>query len=338
MKYKSPTEVCITVDTEFSIAGAFRNPMKYQPVAEQVVECRIAGREHGLGFILEALGANATPATFFVETLNTTYFGDAPMSAIARRIATAGHDLQLHLHPCWTYFRQPDWPSRLRQEPPDDDTAGRSREEVADLVADGLATFSRWGLTRPIALRIGGLAVNRQVYDVMGDFGLPLASNIGVGIHSPAEPALRLTGGRHRIGRVLELPVMSYWTRIARGRRLRCLTIMATSIGEMESVLWQARAQQSSPVVILTHPFEFIKRRGLDYKTLGPNRVNQARLRALLAFLRHHPEDFAPVTVAGRAERWLAAVDSKAPDIHVPLTFEARRMVENKLNDLVWSY
>ena len=28
------------------------------------------------------------------------------MGAIARRIATAGHDAQLHLHPCWLHYEK----------------------------------------------------------------------------------------------------------------------------------------------------------------------------------------------------------------------------------------
>lgn len=336
MMYKSPTDVCITVDVEFSIGGAFRDPVRNRPISVQAAECRIAGREHGLGFILDTLGENALPATFFVEALNTAYFGLEPMGDIARRIAQAGHDVQLHLHPCWQYFQQPDWRQRLAMAPPNDDFPGRDRDEVAALIREGLATFTAWGLPRPIALRTGGLRVDRQVYDVMGDFGLPLSSSIGIGIYSPAEPALRLMGGRHRIGRVLELPVLSYVTRLRGGRRPRCLTIMASSTREMEALLWQARRHRVSPVVVLVHPFDFIKQRGVDYHTLTPNDVTKERLIGLCRFLRQHPDDFNAVSFRGRAERWLASSASPNARLGVPLAAEARRLIENKLNELLW--
>ncbi len=336
MTNRSPTDVCITVDVEFSIGGAFRDPIRNRPVSIQAAECRIAGQEHGLGFILDVLGDNALQATFFVEALNTAYFGLEPMGGIARRIHEAGHDVQLHLHPCWSYFKQPDWQQRLAVAPPNDDFPGRDRDEVAGFIRDGLATFAAWGVPRPIALRTGGLRVDGQVYDVIGDFGLPLSSNIGVGIYSPTEPFLHLAGGRHRIGRVLEVPVLSYATRLRGATRARCLTIMASSTREIEALLWQARRQQVSPVVVLVHPFDFVKKRGLDYRTLVPNHVTKERLMGLCRFLRRHPDDFGAVSFRGGAEQWLASSVSANPRLGVPWTIEARRLIENKLNELAW--
>src|ERR1700730_15771144 len=103
------TDVCITIDTEFSIAGAFARPERFSPIGEEIVNCNADGRDEGLGFILETLARFGATATFFIETLQIFYFGDAPMGSIAERIAAAGHDLQLHLHPCWLQFRRADW-------------------------------------------------------------------------------------------------------------------------------------------------------------------------------------------------------------------------------------
>ena len=84
------TQVCITVDVEFSIAGAFAAPDRYSPLADEPVECLVDGKEHGLGFILDSLARYDATATFFTETLQTAYFGDAPMAKFAKRIANAG--------------------------------------------------------------------------------------------------------------------------------------------------------------------------------------------------------------------------------------------------------
>jgi hypothetical protein len=102
MNIRRPIEVCITIDTEFSIGGNFEDPA-LAPVAEPIVLGSVGGREQGLGFLLDSLGEFGIRATFFVETLQTAYFGDEPMGGIARRIAAAGHDVQLHLHPCWLH-------------------------------------------------------------------------------------------------------------------------------------------------------------------------------------------------------------------------------------------
>src|SRR5262249_58215776 len=100
---QEPIEVCITIDTEFSIGGNFENPA-LAPIAEPIVLGRIGEKEQGLGFLLDSFSEFGVQATFFVEALQTAYFGDEPMGRIAGRIAAAGHDVQLHLHPCWLHY------------------------------------------------------------------------------------------------------------------------------------------------------------------------------------------------------------------------------------------
>ena len=79
------TEVCLTIDTEFSIGGAFDDPINRRPIGEAFVRCPVEGVEHGLPFILRTLARFGVPATFFVETLNAAHFGDLPM----RRVGNA---------------------------------------------------------------------------------------------------------------------------------------------------------------------------------------------------------------------------------------------------------
>src|SRR5438876_10417379 len=96
------TQVCITVDVEFTIGGAFADPVGKRPVGVESVTCPVGNTGGGLDFILQTLEQHDLPGVFFVEALNTCYFGDAPMGSIARHIRDRGHDVELHLHPCWT--------------------------------------------------------------------------------------------------------------------------------------------------------------------------------------------------------------------------------------------
>ena len=98
-------KVCLTVDTEFSIGGAFLDPARYRPVGEQRVWCHVGERSHGLGFLLDELDRHALPATFFVESLHVAYFKNSTMPGIAREIAARGHAVELHAHPCWLTFQ-----------------------------------------------------------------------------------------------------------------------------------------------------------------------------------------------------------------------------------------
>jgi peptidoglycan/xylan/chitin deacetylase (PgdA/CDA1 family) len=256
------TQIAITIDTEFSVGGAFADPERRQPIGETNVTCPVGGREQGLGFLLETFARHGTKATFFVEALQTAWFGDEPMGRVVERIVAAGQDVQLHIHPCWTAFRATDWRQRLGGTNPDDRCDGRKPAELQRLIEDGIAALQRMGAPRPIAMRTGNLRADRNVYRAMRGAGLTVASNVGLGYAPPAEPELRLRGGRHRIEGVLEVPVLTY--RQLGGRADRLFTTTACSWTETERLLRSARAAGVETLVLLTHPFEFIKGDRLD--------------------------------------------------------------------------
>jgi hypothetical protein len=130
---------------------------------------------------------------------------------------------------------------------------------------------------------------------------LPLASNIGLGLNRPADPTLHLRGGRHRIEGVLEVPVLSYRQLAITGRPSdRLFTSTATSTAETERLLWAARRTGVGTVVLLTHPFEFIKGDRLDPSRQRVNRINQGRLQRLCAFLAEHEDAFDRSASRGR--------------------------------------
>jgi hypothetical protein len=323
------TQVLITVDTEFSIGGAFADPARRRPIGAANVTCEVDGCEQGLGFLLETFERYGTAATFFVEAANVHWFGDAEMGGIVSRILAAGQDVQLHLHPCWTAFREPGWRDTAPLAPPDDRCDGRGETELAELIAHGIATLERMGAPRPLALRTGNLRVDRNVYRAMRACDLALASNIGLAFNVPDDPALRLRGGRHRIEGVLEVPVLTY------GPGERLLTTTGCSWGETEALLRQARRERVETVVLLTHPFEFVKGDRLDPARKRRNRINQQRLERLCAFVAAHPDDYETASFTGAAGRWLDAPDAPEPSLRVPLPRVIARMIENKANDLV---
>jgi hypothetical protein len=332
------TEICLTVDTEFSIAGAFGAPGRYAPLAEPAVRCEVDGKEQGLGFILDMLAAHDASATFFVEALNPAYFGDAPMKGVAERILAAGHDVQLHLHPCWLHFRNAAWQSDLVADP-NDSCAGRTPEELNAIIGGGLAAFERWGVPAPVAVRSGNLQADLGFYRALEGFGVRLASNIGVGVFRPREKALQLAGGRHWVDRILEVPVLSYYApRLGGAAPMRALTITGSSWAETKSLLLQARGAGISPVVILTHPSEFVKQRGFRFENLRRNRVNQTRLLQLLRFVKERDQDFASVTFRDRARDWLAGASTDDPVLRVPAGLTLARMVQNGVNDWIPAY
>jgi hypothetical protein len=331
------TQVCITIDTEFSIAGAFENPADCRPAGEQVVRCVEGSREHGLGFILDNLAQSGIRATFFVEALQTAYFGDAPMGGIVETIVSAGQDVQLHVHPCWLRFRDPDWHRHVKDV--NDACSGRTDADLDEILSAGLDTFSRWGLNRPIAVRTGNLEIDVAAYAALKRWSIPISSSVNPAISPPHEQQLKLWSGRHWIGGVLELPVLTFRAiGVGRWGRLRALTVTACSWSEITNLLWHARRAGVSPVVILTHPTEFIKSRDMSYRRIRQNRVNQSRFVRLLGFLKEHAEDFEAISMSDGAAGWIN--QGAAPNALLPGTNVGAlgRMVENFVSDHVWSY
>jgi peptidoglycan/xylan/chitin deacetylase (PgdA/CDA1 family) len=295
--YTDPTmsmRVCITIDTEYSIAGAFADPA-CQPVADPVVWCDVGGRSEGLGFLLECFSRHGIPATFFIEALHRSYFKDDPMRAIVQRIAADGHELQLHAHPCWSVFEHADWPERVRQQPRQDDFFGRSEDDSVRLIEQGLAAFSAWGVARPTVFRSGSLQHDDRLYRALARTGIPYSSNVGLAIFDSGDPDYRMYSGRHVRHGVVECPVLTFSDWAVAGRRhLKSLTIAGTSFAETRTLLNKAERAGIELVVILTHPFEYIQSRDLGRLPARRHGVNQQRLASLCAYLDQHRGRFTP--------------------------------------------
>ncbi len=328
------TKVFLTIDTEFSIGGAFQAPQTVQPIGAQNVLCAVGGRSEGLGHLLDTFAAHGLRATFFVEALQTAYFGDAPMGALVQRIASAGHDVQLHLHPVWTYFDHPQWQQQLTQVQPNDDLHGRSVEQLAQWMQRGIDTFGRWGVAPPVALRTGNLMVDRNVYRAMACVGLKVASNIARAVFEPTEPQLRFNAGMHLIEGVIELPVLTYADlRLGARTHRKVLTITGSSLGETRCLLDRAHAGGAPSVVLLTHCHEFVK--GDMRSSLLPDRVNQRRLDAICRYLHDNTDRFEVTTMDRMASPPAADVQASSDPLYgVPAPLAVMRLVQNKLNEM----
>ena len=326
------TRVFLTVDVEFSIAGAFAHPRSRTPIGVESVLGVANGRSEGLQFVLDTLGSRGLRATFFVEALQALYFGDEPMQGICSRLRAGDHDVQLHLHPVWEFIAQADWQHRLASEEPNDDLDGRQVKQVADWLQSGIDTFARWRLPAPVAFRAGSNRVDRNVYRAMAAVGMKLASNVARGIFDPAEHALRLSGGVHRIEGVVEVPVTSFFS----GRswpmsRCKSLTITGTSERELISIFDTAHAQGQHVLTLLTHCHEFFK--GDARNGVQINRINQARFTALCDYLCAGSDRFEIVVMRDLVQGADALPVIAGPDIRLPLGMAFHRMWQNKLND-----
>lgn len=297
----APTRVCITIDTEFSIGGAFSDRSK-QPVAEQLVWCLVKGQSQGLGFMLDTFRRFKVQATFFVETLHRHHFKHDPMRPIAQRLHDEGHEVQLHAHPCWTLFQNDDWWNAAHAQKGRDNISLRSVEESVALINQGIETFWEWGLPRPLAFRSGNLYHGDNLYKALAIAGIPYSSNVGMAIYDSGNAHYKLYSGRHERHGVKEFPVLSFsdWE-VGSKRNIKSLTIAGSSFAETRCLLEKAREASIPLVVVLTHPFEFVQNRDLAFQQIRPNRLTQSRLQKLCEFLDENNDRFDACGLAAAA-------------------------------------
>ncbi len=330
-----PLEVTITIDTEFSIGGAFGDPTK-KPVAEPSALCEVEGKGHGVDFLLDTFAKYNIKASFFIECVNYYYFGDEPMRSIVKKIIDAGQDTQLHVHPCWLNFNNDP---EIGTYSTNDSCKGRGYEELKKIFELSIKIFERWTGRTPDAIRTGSLHVDRNVYKVMSDLKVPLASNIGLGIYRPEEGELQLHAGRTKIDDVMEVPVFTYQDKDLMGRvPYKTLQITSCSWPEMRHILIKARKRGIENIVVLTHPFEFIKKSDYQFTKITPNRVNQERLSKLCEFIDEHDQDYTSADFGTNAEIWKNTPLRNVPHFKIPPYYRLGRMAHNFINDRIWNY
>ena len=96
--------VFITVDTEHSIGGAFRD-RNLKPVGnEKRIWGKIGDKSFGIPLMMDIAETYDIRLTFFVEVMNKYYFGEDETKKVCEYILNRGHDVQLHLHPNYLNF------------------------------------------------------------------------------------------------------------------------------------------------------------------------------------------------------------------------------------------
>ncbi|MGH1374024.1 MAG: hypothetical protein ACRBBW_18430 [Cellvibrionaceae bacterium] len=332
---RAPTQVSITIDTEFSIAGHFSSPELRKPIAEPLVYGHTASGQQGLGFMLETFSHYNTEATFFVETANTRYFGDEPMARVVRDIQQAQQDIQLHIHPVWLSFSDDRTEAKF---PRQDSCSGQGYSDLKRVFNVCIDSFKRLTGKAPVAIRTGNLQADSTTYKVMHDLDIGLSSNIATGIFKPCEKKLQLDSGRHSIEGVTEVPVLTYQDFDLFGKQhQKSLQITSCSWPEMKRILIKARDLGIEQVVILTHPFEFFKSSDSSYRRIIRNRVNQNRLSELCRFIKDHDQDFASASFGNNLETWQHTTHREKL-LKMPNRYALARKIHNKINDSIWYY
>jgi peptidoglycan/xylan/chitin deacetylase (PgdA/CDA1 family) len=323
------TRVVITVDVEGSIAGMFLDPQNNAPMLDVPVWGDIDGQSHGLGFLIDSFRDYDLKATFFVETAQTCYFPEDKMGRYARLLSEAGHDVALHLHPVWLNLRDGKVDTNVTIS---DQCADLSMEALTRLVAEGAGLIEHWTGRAPVSFRSGNYSVSSGINEVLRQARIPISSNICVAVAPSSDPAYRHAGGVIDQGGVLEVPVTCFTDHGPVGRgRLRGMQVTACGFREHRAILTSAHEMNASVIVIVTHPFEFLKYSNRRFENLRPNKMIQNRFGLLCHFLRDNSDKFDVTTFREISEKGIEP--EKAVLLDGSAFLSLGRSVKNFVND-----
>jgi hypothetical protein len=327
-------EVIISVDAEFTINHAFSNPEEFLPSSETLFS-PLPNEDIGFKAFLNLLNKHNVKVTFFTEALNAHFFGAEEMKQHVRQMLKFNHDVQLHAHPVWQEFKDPQWKKNIVNKQLKDHFLDIPANEIAETLDECIEVFTEWTGTKPIAFRAGNLQASLPLYEALGQKEFVFSSNIGIPIFKPKEELLLVENKSVALHNVIEIPVTTFQSM---GVRHKALTITGTSSKETKGILRQCKEKGIQRVVILTHIHEFIKKNS-NLSKIKSNQVNLDRLDSLCSFVNN--EDGFEFNTFGNLrgrEKELLAEDNEPQIINTSVLAGLWTVFQNKINDKIWAY
>jgi len=307
-QHRFAVPVCITADIEFEIRGALGRPATCAPVGEDSMLRTVQGGCGGLEALVRPLVQHSLPATFFVEVMQSLYFGLGPMQRVLERAAASQLiDFQMHLHPCWRYLAEDNWRQTVAAvKDKHDSMAGLGVHGAKEFLSQGIDLFKKLTGKSPVAFRSGSLKVDLDLMRAQAEVGIRLSSCVGHAYSPAADPGLALWSGIERFGAVTEVPVTSYLFTLGRWARPKLLTVTGTTLFTIRRILQDAWERQAGPVVLLTHASEM----AVDVEDISSppryaaHRENQERWRGLCAYLDANRDRYQVMPLGAAVDYW----------------------------------
>lgn len=326
--------VFITVDTEHSIGGAFKD-RNLKPVGnEKRIWGKIGETSFGIPLMMDIAETYDIRLTFFVEVLNKYYFGENETQKVCESILNRGHDIQLHLHPNYLNFTL----NNPLEKTYSDLIGTYSLEKQIELIREGIEILIRTGAPRPIAFRAGCFGADEETLRALKAVGFLIDSSYNktyVG-----DTCLLDNKGINDLAclnEMWEFPITNFVesTKL-RGKRFKPLDINGVSFQEMRSVLNQAKENGPRNITIILHSFSFLKPYDVQYNKIRPRRNVIRRFRNLCQYVSKNSDYFEVKTLGSLYQEKLTEWSQKS--IHffpkVPAIFSLMRGIQ-QLQDIL---
>lgn len=338
------TTVHLTVDTESTMGGAWRDAGLRPVPARRHVFCENSEGAFGLPLICDELERHGHQATFFVEMLAGHVLGEDDTRSVTDYLQKRDQDVQLHTHPTFRHFRDylrqreagtaPDSPRET------DQLSAHTADEQREILTDAVELFERAVGRRPTVYRSGGFAADRRCLPILNELGIVIDSSFNP-IYRHSNLSFRddppETNKVAKIDGVWEMPITVGSTNIGEGVGLKHLDPTSVSASEIESMLDQAHAGGMRHVVAIFHCFSTVKTRDYQYTEIRPNRIVIRRLRRFLDYLARNEDRFEVATLGELASE-LDRLEGEHPAPIPNLGFwrPATRKVVQAVNNLFW--
>ena len=166
--------VYITVDTETTMGGAWRNPA-HSPLSLDVpVFGKWGSGVFGIPLIMDILEGYGFRATFFTEVFCSYIVGNDEVASVFQLIQKRGHDSQLHLHPTYRFYRD-FLAGQPRRET--DLMFKLSEDEQRKLMGEGIELFRQLSGRSPRAYRAGCYGASETTLRVLAEYGIAIDSS-----------------------------------------------------------------------------------------------------------------------------------------------------------------
>lgn len=336
MTSENITKVMITVDTEHSIGGAFNNPL-LKPVGNgKRIYGRIGGIEYGIPLIMDIADRYRIPLTFFVEVFNKYYFGEKETRDVCEYILKRGHDVQLHLHPCWLNFKSGDPNSKKYS----DHMSSYNFEIQTEMIGEGKELLSRYCGKPPVAFRAGNYGADANTLKAVKANGMDIDSSYNAAFPNHSKNITRGSiNDAVDIHGTLELPITNFIEAIPLlGKRYKPMDLNGVSYREIQTVLEQSCVGQGPKhITLILHSFSFLKSKDVQYENCTFRHYVVKRFENLCQYLDEH-KDTMNSQIMGQLVLTNNLDNNMSGSSHfcqrMPLSLSLLRAIEQKVHEV----
>ncbi|MCE5328495.1 MAG: hypothetical protein LLG01_19000 [Planctomycetaceae bacterium] len=280
------TTVFVTIDTEVSMGGAWRDPALDPLSMDTCVYCRRGGREHGVRAIMTILEASGLPGVFFIDTAMAALFGRAAFTDLCQEVLARGHDVQMHLHPGARQYALLRAQGGVHRPPNKTDLLSHYDVDTqAMLIAEGRDLLKTCAGRLPVAFRAGSFAVGTNSFQAMTQAGIYWDFSTNLSCLDTTSPCAARINVPYRMGLVTEFPVTQMIGRSLPGRGWRPLEVNCISGEEMAAALDQLCSGGAAVATIVLHSFGLLKNRVGRWESARPDMVVRRRFQTLCRLL-----------------------------------------------------